>query len=67
MNYRNVLAVLAVPVFILVACGQEVPYRYPCQDPANWESAQCQKPQCEVDRTCPDQIFKNFEELKGSK
>lgn len=33
-------------------------FRYPCQNPENWESAQCQRPICDVTRTCPDHIFK---------
>lgn len=33
-------------------------FRYPCQDPANWDTAQCQKPLCDVTRTCPEHIFK---------
>lgn len=33
-------------------------YRYPCQDPANWDKAICQKPQCDVTRTCPEHVFK---------
>ena len=33
-------------------------FRYPCQDPANWDSPQCQKPLCDVTRTCPEHIFK---------
>jgi hypothetical protein len=48
-------------VGILVGCGQE--YRYPCQDPANWEDAKCQKPVCAVRKECPDHIFKNDPDL----
>lgn len=33
-------------------------FRYPCQDPANWDSKQCQKPLCDVTRTCPEHVFK---------
>lgn len=43
---------------LLAGCEHEV-YRYACQDPANWDSAECKKPICEVSRTCPEQIFKN--------
>jgi hypothetical protein len=28
-------------------------YRYPCQDPANWETAECKPPVCEVNGYCP--------------
>jgi hypothetical protein len=41
----------------LVSCQDR--FRYPCQDPANWNDAQCQKPECEATRTCPDMIIKN--------
>lgn len=33
-------------------------FRYPCQDPANWDKEICQKPLCDVNRTCPEHIFK---------
>lgn len=33
-------------------------FRYPCQNPENWDTLQCQRPLCDVTRTCPDHIFK---------
>jgi hypothetical protein len=33
-------------------------FRYPCQDPDNWDKPFCQKPACDVTRTCPEHIFK---------
>lgn len=33
-------------------------FRYPCQDPNNWDKPMCQKPQCDVTRTCPEHVFK---------
>jgi hypothetical protein len=33
-------------------------FRYPCQNPLNWEKAECKFPICDVTRTCPEQIFK---------
>ena len=46
-------------------------FRYPCHDPENWDSKQCQKPYCEVTGTCPEHIFKGLEnppnEMKESK
>ena len=41
-----------IALLCLAGCSDR--FRYPCQDPANWNSAQCQKPGCEVNRTCPD-------------
>jgi hypothetical protein len=67
MTDRNLLrltiAVLCLPV--LFAAGCEERYRYPCQDPKNWESAECKKPLCEVHRQCPDLIFKEDSEKVG--
>jgi hypothetical protein len=54
--FKMTLAVLALPIVIAAGCQER--YRYPCQDPANWDKAQCQKPLCEVHRQCPDLIFK---------
>jgi hypothetical protein len=33
-------------------------FRYPCQDPDNWDKKECMKPHCEVTRTCPEHILK---------
>ena len=33
-------------------------FRYPCQDPANWDKDFCKMPLCDVTRTCPEHIFK---------
>ena len=41
-----------IALLCLAGCSDR--FRYECQDPANWNSAQCQKPACEASRTCPD-------------
>lgn len=33
-------------------------FRYPCQDPKNWDKDICQKPLCDVTRSCPEHVFK---------
>jgi len=33
-------------------------FRYPCQDPDNWDKDFCKPPKCDVTRTCPEHIFK---------
>lgn len=48
---------LVTTLFALAGCEQA--YRYPCQDPANWTNAECQKPICEVNKDCPEYIFKD--------
>jgi len=42
-------------VLLLAGCNQA--FRYPCQDPGNWNTPQCKKPICEVNRDCPELIF----------
>ena len=56
------LALLILLPIILAFFGGDR-YRYPCQDPTNWGTAECQKPQCEVLRQCPEHIFKGSDEL----
>jgi hypothetical protein len=38
----------------LVGCSDT--YRYPCQDPANKDKAECSRPDCEVDGMCYDKL-----------
>ncbi len=45
-------------ILLLALTGCEQYYRYPCQDPANWGTEQCKKPICEVNRDCPELVFK---------
>lgn len=49
------VVVLLVVFLGLASCEQR--YRYACQNPENWESAQCQKPLCEVNQDCPEHVF----------
>jgi cobalamin biosynthesis protein CobD/CbiB len=37
----------------LVGCGYDGGYRYPCQDPDNWDTKECKPPVCSVAGTCP--------------
>lgn len=48
----------------IVLTGCEDRFRYFCQDPKNWEAEKCQRPQCAVTGTCPDQLV-NTKEMKG--
>lgn len=51
------LAVLVVlPVALAFFGGDR--FRYPCQDPENWDKQLCKKPTCDVTRTCPEHVFK---------
>ena len=60
MNDRKLflflLILIVLPVGLATFGGDR--FRYPCQDPKNWETEQCKKPLCDVTRTCPEHIFK---------
>lgn len=47
---------LALSAVLLTGCGYDGHYRYPCQDPANWENAECKPPLCEVAGACPEDL-----------
>lgn len=53
---RWLLILLILPLG-LAMCSKES-FRYPCQNPANWDKDFCQKPLCDVTRTCPEHVFK---------
>ena len=40
---------------ILVQSGDGF-YRYPCQDPTNWEDPDCKPPFCTARKDCPDDL-----------
>lgn len=42
--------------FSLALAGCER-YRYPCQDPDNWEKKECKKPYCTTTGTCPEDVM----------
>ena len=50
------LILLVLPITLAIFGGDR--FRYPCQDPANWDKEICQKPKCDVTRTCPEHVFR---------
>jgi len=40
---------------LLAGCSDR--FRYPCQDPANWESSECKPPICTATNTCPSDLI----------
>jgi hypothetical protein len=42
----------------LSSCGYDGGFRYPCQDPANWETAECKPPVCTALQICPSDLVK---------
>jgi hypothetical protein len=47
-------AFLVLTALLLVGCTDT--YRYPCQDPANKDNPDCNRPKCEVDGFCFDTL-----------
>lgn len=43
---------LALLSLALTGCGYDGHYRYPCQNPDNFEKKECQPPLCKVTGTC---------------
>lgn len=41
---------------LMTLAGCSDSYRYPCQDPNNWELKQCKKPFCSANGTCPEDL-----------
>lgn len=54
--FKLMAFLLALPIALAAFGGDR--FRYPCQDPANWDKDFCQAPKCDVTRTCPEHIFK---------
>ena len=50
------LGIIVLPLTLAFFGGDR--FRYPCQDPDNWDKDFCKMPKCDVTRTCPEHIFK---------
>jgi hypothetical protein len=53
---KFLILLLLLPLTLAYFSGDK--FRYPCQDPANWDKDICKLPLCDVTRTCPSHIFK---------
>jgi hypothetical protein len=53
---RWLLLLLLLPLWLAMCSKEE--FRYPCQNPENWDKDMCKMPLCDVTRTCPEHIFK---------
>lgn len=54
--FKWLAVLIALPLALAIFGGDR--YRYPCQDPENWDKDFCKMPLCDVNRTCPEHIFK---------
>ena len=57
MKRITAIALSGLLMLSLTSCGYEGFYRYPCQDPANWEKAECNPPICEATGTCTKDVI----------
>ena len=57
MKKITAIALSGLLMLSLTGCGYQGFYRYPCQDPANWEKAECNPPICEATGTCTKDII----------
>jgi hypothetical protein len=48
--------IILIPLTLAIFGGDR--FRYPCQNPDNWDKEICKLPTCDVTRTCPQHIFK---------
>ena len=53
---KYLFVLLLLPIGLAMCSGDR--FRYPCQDPTNWDKDFCKAPLCDVTRTCPEHIFK---------
>ena len=65
---KHEFTLLALTVCIAILCGLlagcDDRFRYPCQNPKNWELAECKPPICTASSTCPEQLVKPEQEKK---
>ncbi len=45
---------IALLTLLLASCSDM--YRYPCQNPDNWEHKVCKRPYCSANGTCPEDL-----------
>jgi len=66
MNDKKLLyvavAMIIMPLSLAFFGGDR--FRYPCQDPQNWEKTECKPPICTATATCPEQLVKPETEKK---
>jgi hypothetical protein len=47
---------MRILLLALLLAGCSDMYRYPCQNPDNWEHKVCKKPYCSANGTCPEDL-----------
>jgi len=60
----NIYCIWGLSILLVLLVGCEDRFRYPCQDPANWNNTECKPPICTATGTCPEQLVKPEQEKK---
>jgi len=60
----NIYCIWGLSVLLVLLAGCEDRFRYPCQDPQNWEATECKPPICTATGTCPEQLITIEKEKK---
>jgi hypothetical protein len=65
MKRFTTIALSGLLMLSLTGCGYDGHFRYACQDPANWEKAECKPPICTANGACPEDLVSR-EEIEGT-
>jgi hypothetical protein len=57
------MRVICLMVLVMLSACEDR-FRYPCQNPQNWELDECKPPICTASGTCPDQLVTIEKEKK---
>jgi hypothetical protein len=57
------MRVICLMVLIMLSACEDR-FRYPCQNPENWELDECKPPICTASGTCPEQLVTIEKEKK---
>ena len=60
----NIYCIWGLSILLVLLTGCEDRFRYPCQNPENWELDECKPPICTASGTCPDQLVTIEKEKK---
>lgn len=57
MRKTLISSILIATTLLLSGCGWSGGYRYPCQDPKNWNAEECKPPICTADGWCTSTLL----------
>ena len=60
----NIYCIWGLSILLVLLTGCEDRFRYPCQNPVNWENTECKPPICTATGTCPEQLVTLEKEKK---